>query len=155
MFNIGDIVNLNGSNMTGKIIQKNNKKNTYYYTILINNKMVETKEENLKKCINISNEKTSIKKHNIKISVDICKDNLETELMLRHKTKEEAIILLDKFIDNAICNNISKLKIVHGKNGGIIRNAVHEYLKKCPYVLSYRLGDYYEGQYGVTIVILK
>lgn len=75
--------------------------------------------------------------------------------MLRHQTKEEAIAHLDQFIDHAICNNIKQIKIIHGKNGGILRKSIHKYLLQHPNVKEHRLGGYYEGSYGVTIAFLK
>ena len=75
--------------------------------------------------------------------------------MLRHQTVEEALDNLDKFIDNAICNNVKIVKIIHGKQGGKLRHAVHDYLENSPYVKEHRLGGYYEGSYGVTIAFLK
>ena len=80
--------------------------------------------------------------------------NFDTELMLRHQTKDEALDNLDKFIYQALVNKVSIIKIVHGKHGGILRNAVHEYLKESKYVSSFRLGYPHEGSYGVTIAYL-
>ena len=51
--------------------------------------------------------------------------------------------------------DIKNIKIIHGRNGGVLRKAVHEYLKHNKNVESYRLGNYYEGSYGVTIIKLK
>lgn len=75
--------------------------------------------------------------------------------MIRHQTVDEALSNLDKFIDNAICNNVKIVKIIHGKNGGILRREVHKYLENSPYVKGHRLGGYYEGSYGVTIAFLR
>ena len=55
----------------------------------------------------------------------------------------------------AIKNNVKDIKIIHGKNGGILRKAVHDYLKHNKHVETFRLGNYYEGSYGVTIIKLK
>lgn len=75
--------------------------------------------------------------------------------MIRHQTVDEALENLEKFIDNAICNNVKIVKIIHGKNGGILRREVHKFLDNSPYVKEHRLGGYYEGSYGVTIAFLK
>jgi DNA mismatch repair protein MutS2 len=47
------------------------------------------------------------------------------------------------------------VKIIHGKNNGILRNTVHEYLKDNSNIQSYRIGNYYEGGIGVTIAFMK
>ena len=91
---------------------------------------------------------------NYNIKVDLNNIDVSSEIMLRHKTKLEAIQELDKFIDKAVCANIPRVKIIHGKNGGIIRKAVHEYLDNSPYISSYHLGDFHEGSFGVTIAYL-
>ena len=75
--------------------------------------------------------------------------------MLRHKTLDIALFELENFIEESISNNILNIRIIHGKNGGILRKGVHDYLKKSNKVIEFRLGGYTEGQYGVTIVKLK
>lgn len=80
---------------------------------------------------------------------------IETEIMLRHLTKLEAIENLDRFIDRAIASKLVRIKIIHGKHGGVIRNAVHEYLENHPNISSYNFGDYHEGGFGVTIAYIK
>jgi len=81
--------------------------------------------------------------------------NIPSEIMLRHLTKLEALEQLDRFIDRAIAGGLVRVKIIHGRHGGIIRNAVHEYLDNCPYISSYNFGDYHEGGFGVTIAYIK
>ena len=91
-------------------------------------------------------------------NVSITTHSLETasaEIMLRHLTKLEALEQLDRFIDRAIASGFVRVKIIHGKHGGIIRNSVHEYLDKHPYISSYNFGDYHEGGFGVTIAYIK
>ncbi len=76
------------------------------------------------------------------------------EIMLRHKLKETAISELDKYLDQALLAKLGRVKIIHGKHGGILRNAVHEYLTNHPYVKEFHIADYTEGGLGVTIAIL-
>lgn len=80
--------------------------------------------------------------------------DVPNEIMLRHKLKETAISELDKYIDQAILAKLGRIKIIHGKHGGVLRNAVHEYLSSHPYVKEYNIADYTEGGLGVTIAIL-
>ena len=76
-------------------------------------------------------------------------------LDLRGKRYEEVGYLMDQYLDQAILGNLSSVTIIHGFGTGAIRNAVQEYLKKCPYVKSYRYGQEGEGLNGVTVVYLK
>jgi DNA mismatch repair protein MutS2 len=80
---------------------------------------------------------------------------VDTELLLRRLTVEEALDRLDQYLYDAFMAGLSSVRIVHGKGTGKLRHAVHESLAKHPLVKSYRLGDYGEGGYGVTAVELK
>lgn len=77
------------------------------------------------------------------------------EIDLRGQTAEEAIMSLDRFVDDAIMNGISSFTIIHGKGTGVLRNAVHQYLSRNKHVKSFRLGVFGEGEDGVTIAELK
>ena len=79
---------------------------------------------------------------------------VDRELRLRHLTVDEALYRLDQYLYDAFMAGLSSVCIVHGKGTGKLRHAVHESLAKHPLVKSYRLGDYGEGDYGVTIVEL-
>jgi len=76
------------------------------------------------------------------------------ELRLRHLTVDEALWRLDKYLNDAFMAGLPSVRIVHGKGTGKLRRAVHDSLAKHTLVKSYRLGDYGEGDYGVTIVEL-
>jgi DNA mismatch repair protein MutS2 len=79
---------------------------------------------------------------------------VDRELMLRHLTVDEALFRLDQYLNDAFMAGVPSVRIVHGKGTGTLRQAVHEVLAKHPLVKSFRLGDYGEGDYGVTIVEL-
>jgi DNA mismatch repair protein MutS2 len=79
---------------------------------------------------------------------------VDRELLLRRLTVEEALYRLDQYLYDAFMAGLSSVRIVHGKGTGKLRRAVHESLAKHPLVKSYRLGDYGEGDYGVTVVEL-
>ena len=110
---------------------------------------------NVRKLKPVKTEKTTV--NNIKISVSsaIKAREISTEISLRHMHVEEALYELDKYINDALIANLTTIRIVHGKGEGILRKAVHEYLKNNPHVKSYRLGNYGEGDLGVTIAELK
>lgn len=78
-----------------------------------------------------------------------------TELDLRGQTTDEALLEVDRFLDNARLGGIDRLTIIHGKGTGALRAAVHAHLKSCPGVKSFRLGLYGEGETGVTIVEMR
>ena len=79
----------------------------------------------------------------------------QPELDLRGMAADEAIILLDNFLDSAYMGNLPTARIIHGKGTGVLRAAVHDELRRCKYVKSFRLGVYGEGESGVTIVEFK
>lgn len=79
----------------------------------------------------------------------------ETRLDLRGMYTDDCIIALERFIDSALRTGLHEFTIVHGKGTGALRSAVQQYLRKCPYVKTQRLGTFGEGENGVTIVELK
>ena len=76
------------------------------------------------------------------------------ELDLHHLNAEEAIIKLDKYLDDAFIAGLFRVKIIHGKGTGTLRRVVDERLAGHPLVASYRLAGYGRGEDGVTIVEL-
>lgn len=77
------------------------------------------------------------------------------ELNLLGKTSDEAISELDKYLDDAYIAHLPSVRIVHGKGTGALRKAVHNYLRRCKIVDEYHLGEFGEGDAGVTIVTFK
>ena len=77
--------------------------------------------------------------------------SVSAEINLIGMTKDEAIMALDKYLDDAYIAHISPVRIVHGKGSGILREAVAQKLRRTKTVKSYRLGEYGEGDSGVTI----
>lgn len=81
--------------------------------------------------------------------------NIRKELDLRGANLEEALIEVDRFMDEAFLGNLGQVSIIHGKGTGILRTGIQDYLRKHKHVKSYRLGNYGEGGTGVTIAELK
>ncbi len=79
----------------------------------------------------------------------------QPELDIRGMACDEAIVVLDNFLDNAYMGNLPTARIIHGKGTGVLRAAVHDELRRCKYVKNFRLGVYGEGETGVTIVEFK
>ena len=77
------------------------------------------------------------------------------EVDLRGMDSVEAISVLENYMDEAMRSNLNTVRIIHGKGTGILRNAVHQYLRKNKYVKQFRLGVYGEGEDGVTIAEFK
>ena len=68
---------------------------------------------------------------------------------------DEAIILLDNFLDSAYMGNLPTARIIHGKGTGVLRAGIQDHLRHHPHVKSFRLGKYGEGEDGVTVVTMK
>lgn len=80
---------------------------------------------------------------------------VSTEINLIGMTVDEAIAHLDKYLDDAYLAHVPSVRVVHGKGTGALRTAVHQYLKRCKHVKSFRLGTFGEGDAGVTIAEFK
>ena len=77
------------------------------------------------------------------------------EINLLGKTVDEAVAELDKYLDDAYLAHLPSVRIVHGKGTGALRKGVHQYLRRQKHVKSFRLGEFGEGDAGVTIVEFK
>ena len=81
--------------------------------------------------------------------------SVSTSINLIGKTVDEAIPLLDKYLDDAYLARLHQVTIIHGVGTGALRNAVQSHCKRTKYIESYRMGEYGEGGYGVTIADFK
>ncbi len=80
---------------------------------------------------------------------------IKTECMLLGMTGFDAEQTLSHYLDEAYLSHLPQARIVHGKGSGVLRKVVHDFLKRCKYVESFRLGEFGEGDAGVTIVTFK
>ncbi len=80
---------------------------------------------------------------------------MSAELNLIGKRVEEALPELEKYIDDAYLSHLPQVRIVHGKGSGALRQAVHQYLRKQKFVKDFHLGEYGEGDSGVTIAVFR
>lgn len=81
--------------------------------------------------------------------------SISAEVNLIGKTVDEAISVLDKYLDDAYLAHLHTVRVVHGKGTGALRKAVHNHLKQQKYVSDYHLGEFGEGDAGVTIVTFE
>lgn len=81
--------------------------------------------------------------------------SVSPEVNLIGMTVDEAIPVLDKYLDDAYLAHLPQVRVVHGRGTGALKAGVHRHLKKLSYVKEYRLGEFGEGDTGVTIVTFK
>ena len=74
---------------------------------------------------------------------------------LRGNSIDDALLILDKYIDDAYLSSVYEVSIIHGKGTGALRRAISEYLKTNKHVDSFRFGENSEGGNGVTIITMK
>lgn len=102
-----------------------------------------------------NNNKKTEEKINTKIREINIKNNVPTEIKVIGLTVDEAIPIIDKYLDECSMTSMKTTRIVHGKGTGKLRHGIQEYLKTHSHVKSYRNGTFGEGEMGVTIVELK
>lgn len=151
---IGDSVKVISMNLKGTVHSLPNAKGDLYVRMGILNSLV-----NINDLILLEEDTApTSKKFNktgagkIKMSKSA---SVSTEINLIGKTTDEAIPLLDKYLDDAYLAHLPSVRIVHGKGTGALRNAVHAHLKRQKHVKSYHLGEFGEGDAGVTIAEFK
>lgn len=153
-FHIGDRVHIASLNLDGTVHTLPNQKGELNVTIGIMNYNVNMSDLTI---IEEASEMRKLKQKSSGIGkLKMSKTaSISPEINLIGMTSDEAIMTLDKYLDDAFLSHISPVRIVHGKGSGILRNAVHNYLKRQKHVKSFRLGSFGEGDYGVTIVEFK
>lgn len=153
-FHIGDRVHVASLNLDGTVHTLPNQKGELNVTIGIMNYNINMSDLTI---IEEASEMRKLKQKSSGIGkLKMSKTaSISPEINLIGMTSDEAIMTLDKYLDDAFLSHISPVRIVHGKGSGVLRNAVHNYLKRQKHVKSFRLGSFGEGDYGVTIVEFK
>lgn len=150
---IGDSVKVLSMNLNGTVHSLPNEKGDLYVQMGILRSLVNIKDLVLLEDTPALGTKTkSTGAGKLKMSKSF---SVSTEINLIGKTTDEAIALLDKYLDDAYLAHMPSVRIVHGKGTGALRKAVHNHLKRLKYVKSYRLGEFGEGDAGVTIAEFK
>lgn len=152
-FRIGDSVKVLSMNLTGTISTLPNQKGDLFVQMGILRSQVNISDlELIDEPVITGPSITKTGGGKIKMSKSY---TISPEINLIGKTTDEAISLLDKYIDDAYLSHLPQVRVVHGRGTGALRNAVHNYLKKQKHVKSFRLGIFGEGETGVTIVEFK
>lgn len=150
---LGDTVKVLSMNLTGTVHTLPNEKGDLYVQMGILRSLVNIKDLVLvEETPVLGNKKKSTGAGKIKMAKSA---SVSTEINLIGKTTDEAIALLDKYLDDAYIAHMPSVRIVHGKGTGALRKAVHNHLKRLKYIKSYRLGEFGEGDAGVTIAEFK
>lgn len=114
------------------------------------------KLEQLSKMQNRASNVTGSMAHStVRTSMNSKSQTISPEINVIGQNVDEAVYVIDKYIDNCALAHISPIRIVHGKGTGKLREGIHKYLKTNSHVKSFRLGTFGEGEMGVTVVELK
>ena len=150
---IGDSVKVLSMNLKGTVHTLPNSKGDLYVQMGILRSLVNVRDLILlEDTPALGNQKKSTSAGKLKMSKS---SSISTEINLIGKTIDEALPLLDKYLDDAYLAHMPSVRIVHGKGTGALRNAVQNHLKRLKYVKSFRLGEFGEGDSGVTIAEFK
>lgn len=147
---VGDRVFVNSMNSNGIVVVVNKKKQTC--EINVGEIRVSAKFSDIYQPRKEKKDKKST------VSVRIDRANFtapETQINVIGKNTDEALKDVEEFLDRAVVNNLTEVKIIHGVGLKILSKAIHEFLRKDPRVAEFRFGKYGEGEHGVTFVTLK
>ena len=149
---IGDRVKVLSMNLTGTVHTLPNARGDLYVQMGILRSLVNVRDlvllpdDTVPAAVKKTNGKSGSGKIRMSKSASI-----STEINLIGMTTDEAIAVLDKYLDDAYIAHLPSVRIVHGKGTGALRAAVHKHLKRLKYVKSFHLGEFGEGDAGVTI----
>lgn len=151
---IGDGVRVLTMNLNGTVSSLPNAKGDLYVQMGILRSLVNIKDIELldEPSVTTSNGLHNTGGGKIKMSKSA---TISSEVNLIGMTVDEAIPVMDKYLDDAYLSHLDKVRVVHGRGTGALKNAVHKHLKRLKYVKSFRLGNFGEGDTGVTIVEFK
>lgn len=152
----GDRVYIHSLDQSGEVTSEPNSKGEVMVMAGIMNVKVNIKDLSIDNSKPIIEEKPKAKAKKYSLGVKNGKaQNIKAELDLRGYMVLEALEKVDKYIDDAFLAGLSPITIIHGKGTGALRTGIHDYLRRQPHVKSFRLGEFGEGDAGVTIVELK
>lgn len=153
---IGDLVMVHSMGVKGTVSSLPNNKGKLFVQMGILRSEVDIKDLELLEEETLQIRKEKIRERSNAGKIKMSKSmNISSSINLIGKTVDEAIALLDKYLDDAYLARLHQVTIIHGVGTGALKNAVQTHCKKTNYIQSYRMGEYGEGGYGVTVVEFK
>lgn len=152
-FKVGSNVHVISLNLDGTISSLPNAKGDLYVQMGILRSLINIQDlEIIEKEPEKQKESSKTQVGKIRMSKSF---SISPELNIIGKRVDEALPDVEKYLDDAYLAHLPKVTIIHGRGTGALKDAVHAKLKRLPYVKSYRLGSFGEGDHGVTIVEFK
>lgn len=153
---IGDLVMVHSMGVKGTVMSLPNTKGKCFVQMGIMRSEVNADDLELLEEETLQNRKEQLRERSGAGKIKMMKSlHVSSSINLIGKTADEAIALLDKYLDDAYLAKLHQITIIHGVGTGALRNAVQAHLKKSKYIKTYRMGEYGEGGYGVTVAEFK
>lgn len=153
---IGDLVMVHSMGVKGTVMSLPNTKGKCFVQMGIMRSEVNADDLELLEEETLQNRKEQLRERSGAGKIKMMKSlHVFSSINLIGKTVDEAIALLDKYLDDAYLAKLHQITIIHGVGTGALRNAVQAHLKKSKYIKTYRMGEYGEGGYGVTVAEFK
>ena len=153
---IGDLVMVHSMGVKGTVMSLPNTKGKCFVQMGIMRSEVNADDLELLEEETLQNRKEQLRERSGAGKIKMMKSlHVSSSINLIGKTVDEAIALLDKYLDDAYLAKLHQITIIHGVGTGALRNAVQAHLKKSKYIKTYRRGEYGEGGYGVTVAEFK
>lgn len=149
---VGQTVLVKPFNLEGIVLTKPNKNNEVF--VQFGNTKTNIKLSNIE-LITGNTSKSSNSKAQISGNTFNKAHSVSPEINVIGQTVDEALFVIDKYLDDCYLAGLHNARIVHGKGTGKLRKGVHDFLRTHPHVKSFRLGTYGEGEMGVTVVEFK
>lgn len=146
---VGDTVRVLSLNLSGTVATLPNAKGELYVQMGILRTQVSLQDIEPTEAEKEPEKKARTETGKIKLSKSM---SISPECNLIGMRVDEALPVLEKYLDDAYLAHLPQVTIIHGRGTGALRDAVHQYLKRLRYVKSYRVGSFGEGDHGVTIV---
>lgn len=152
-FKLGDSVKVLSLNLNGTVSTlPDNKGNLFVQMGIMRSQVNISDLQILQEAVITSKQITKTSKGKMNLNKAM---TLSSEINLLGCTVDEGVAKMEKFLDDAYLSHLSPVRVVHGKGTGALRKGIHQYLKRLKYVESYRLGEFGEGDAGVTVVYFK
>ncbi|NMA95134.1 MAG: endonuclease MutS2 [Clostridiales bacterium] len=149
---LGDTIYIENLNQKGQVLSLPDEDGQLQVQVGI--MKVSAHISNVRKAIDTEDDKPTRYKPSAK-NISVKDRKVRTEIDLRGRSAEEAILEVEKFLDDSLLLGLGEVTIIHGKGTGVLRNRVQEHLRNHPHIKSFRLGKFGEGESGVTVVNLK